>query len=66
MMAKPTRVAIDDWQLQDLNMAEAAVLVQKQASPATHELATDARPPPRKGSESATPIVLGQSGGECS
>ena len=58
MMAKPTRVAIEDWQLHDLKKADAAVLVQKQASPAKHELAMEARPPPRKGNERATPMLL--------
>ena len=60
IMAKPTRVAIEDWQLHDLKKADAAVLVQKKARPARHEFAMEARPPPRKGSESATPMMSSQ------
>ena len=57
MIANPTLVAIEDWQLQDLKKAEAAVEVQKKAKPAKQEVAMEDSPPARKGIDSAAPIL---------
>ena len=61
MMANPTRVAIDDWQLHDLKNADAAVLVQKKAAPARQDVAREAIPPPRNGIETTAPISMKRS-----
>lgn len=59
MRAKPTLVAMDDWQLHDLKKAEAAVDVQKKASPPRQEVARpDKRLPERNGIDRRAPIVV--------
>lgn len=58
IMQKPTLVAMLDWQLHDLKKADAAVEVQKNARPVRQEpRSEEMRPVPRKGIESAAPIV---------
>lgn len=60
MSAKPTRVAMDDWQLQDLKKAEAAVEVQKKANPVKQEVKRpETKPPERRGIERRAPIAGG-------
>jgi hypothetical protein len=56
MMAKPTRVAIEELQLQDLTNIEAAVDVKQNAIPAKHDVATVPRPPAR-GNDSKRPML---------
>jgi hypothetical protein len=57
-MQNPTLVAILDWQLHDLKKADAAVDVQKKARPVRHDpMSDEIRPVPRKGIESAAPMV---------
>lgn len=58
MRAKPTRVAMEDWQLQDLKKAEAAVDVQKKARPVRQEVKRPlTRPPERSGMERRAPMI---------
>lgn len=58
MRQKPTRVAMDDWQLHDLKKADAAVEVQKNARPVRHDpMSEEIRPPPKKGIDRAAPMV---------
>lgn len=45
IIAKPTRVAMDELQLHDLKNMEAAVDVKQKAKPARHEVAMDVSPP---------------------
>lgn len=67
--AKPTRVAMDDWQLQALKKADAAVEVQKKASPVMQEVKRpDTRPPERSGIERRAPMLgdeRGRTDGSC-
>ncbi|CAO1615052.1 unnamed protein product [Jaminaea pallidilutea] len=58
MSAKPTRVAMDDWQLHDLKKALAAVDVQKKARPPRQDVANpERRDPDKSGMESNAPII---------
>jgi len=56
MMAKPTRVAIEELQLQDFKNIEAAVEVKQKAIPAKQEVAIVPSPPAR-GKESKRPML---------
>lgn len=60
IIAKPTRVAIDELQLQDLQNMEAAVLVKQNARPPRHDVAMVPNDP-AKGSENKRPMVGGLS-----
>lgn len=57
MMANPTRVAMDELQLKDLQNMEAAVEVKQNATPAKHEDATVPKSPV-KGRASTAPMML--------
>ena len=60
MRAKPTRVAMDDWQLHDLKKADAAVEVQKKARPPRQEVARPERSESeRNGMERKAPMLGG-------
>lgn len=56
MMANPTRVAIEELQLQDLKNIDAAVEVKQKASPPRHEAPMVVRPP-AIGRDINSPIV---------
>jgi hypothetical protein len=55
MIANPTRVAMEELQLQDLKNIEAAVEVKQKAHPAKHDVAIVPNDP-ASGNESKSPI----------